>query len=113
MPDNSEVQPVAFNCEGGLVLNRSNFIMQPGEALQLENFEPDISGGYRRISGFRKYVNAVVPHTSSSSESLLMIANFDNKVVAARGEKIFSCGSTELSSKILSTTAMTGSGTIM
>ena len=112
MPDNSEVQPVAFNCEGGLVLNRSNFIMQPGEALQLENFEPDISGGYRRISGFRKYVNAVVPHTSSSSESLLMIANFDNKVVAARGEKIFSSASAELSIAIAADTSMTGSGTI-
>ena len=112
MPDNSQVQPVAFNCEGGLVLNRSNFIMQPGEALQLENFEPDISGGYRRISGFRKYVNAVVPHTSSSSESLLMIANFDNKVVAARGEKIFSSASAELSIAIAADTSMTGSGTI-
>ena len=112
MPDNSEVQPVAFNCDGGLVLNRSNFIMQPGEALQLENFEPDISGGYRRISGFRKYVNAVVPHTSSSSESLLMIANFDNKVVAARGEKIFSSASAELSIAIAADTSMTGSGTI-
>ena len=51
MPDSSQVQPVAFNCEGGLILNRSNFIMQPGEALELENFEPDISGGYRRING--------------------------------------------------------------
>ena len=112
MPDNSEVQPVAFNCEGGLVLNRSNFIMQPGEALQLENFEPDISGGYRRISGFRKYVNAVVPQTSSSSESLLMIANFDNKVLAARGEKIFSSASAELSIAIAADTSMTGSGTI-
>ena len=112
MPDNSQVQPVAFNCEGGLVLNRSNFIMQPGEALQLENFEPDISGGYRRISGFRKYVNAVVPHTSSSSESLLMIANFDNKVLAARGEKIFSSASAELSIAIAADTSMTGSGTI-
>ena len=112
MPDNSEVQPVAFNCEGGLILNRSNFIMQPGEALQLENFEPDISGGYRRISGFRKYVNAVVPHTSSSSESLLMIANFDNKVLAARGEKIFSSASAELSIAIAADTSMTGSGTI-
>ena len=112
MPDNSQVQPVAFNCEGGLVLNRSNFIMQPGEALQLENFEPDISGGYRRISGFRKYVNAVVPQTSSSSESLLMIANFDNKVVAARGEKIFSSASAELSIAIAADTSMTGSGTI-
>ena len=112
MPDSSQTQPVAFNCEGGLVLNRSNFIMQPGEALQLENFEPDISGGYRRISGFRKYVNAVVPHTSSSSESLLMIANFDNKVVAARGEKIFSSASAELSIAIAADTSMTGSGTI-
>ena len=112
MPDNSQVQPVSFNCEGGLVLNRSNFIMQPGEALQLENFEPDISGGYRRISGFRKYVNAVVPQTSSSSESLLMIANFDNKVVAARGEKIFSSASAELSIAIAADTSMTGSGTI-
>jgi len=112
MPDSSRAQPVAFNCEGGLVLNRSNFIMQPGEALQLENFEPDISGGYRRISGFRKYVNAVVPHTSSSSESLLMIANFDNKVLAARGEKIFSSASAELSIAIAADTSMTGSGTI-
>jgi len=112
MPDSSQSQPVAFNCEGGLVLNRSNFIMQPGEALQLENFEPDISGGYRRISGFRKYVNAVVPHTSSSSESLLMIANFDNKVLAARGEKIFSSASAELSIAIAADTSMTGSGTI-
>ena len=69
MPDNSQVQPVAFNCEGGLILNRSNFIMQPGEALELENFEPDISGGYRRINGFRKFVNQVVPFTASSSET--------------------------------------------
>ena len=112
MPDSSQVQPIAFNCEGGLILNRSNFIMQPGEALQLENFEPDISGGYRRINGFRKYVNAVVPQTSSSSESLLMIANFDNKVIAARGEKIFSSASAELSIAIAADTSMTGSGTI-
>jgi len=112
MPDNSQVQPVAFNCEGGLILNRSNFIMQPGEALELENFEPDISGGYRRINGFRKYVNAVVPHTSSTSESLLMTAKFANKIIAARGEKIFSSASTELSIAIASSTGMTGSGTI-
>ena len=112
MPDSSQTQPVAFNCEGGLILNRSNFIMQPGEALELENFEPDISGGYRRINGFRKYVNAVVPHTSSTSESLLMTAKFANKIIAARGEKIFSSASTELSIAIASSAGMTGSGTI-
>tara|TARA_R110000796_G_scaffold17397_1_gene53584 strand:- start:10 stop:1749 length:1740 start_codon:yes stop_codon:yes gene_type:complete len=112
MPDNSQTQPVAFNCEGGLILNRSNFIMQPGEALELENFEPDISGGYRRIDGFRKYVNQVVPFTSSSSETTLMVASFTNKVVAARGEKIFSSASVELALAIASSTGMTGSGTI-
>ena len=38
------VSPLSFNCEGGLVLNRSTFIMQPGQALELENFEPDVGG---------------------------------------------------------------------
>ena len=112
MPDNSQVQPVAFNCEGGLILNRSNFIMQPGEALELENFEPDISGGYRRINGFSKFVNQVVPFTSSASETTLMVASFANKVVAARGEKIFSSSSAELAIAIASGSGMTGSGTI-
>ena len=112
MPDLSQAQPAAFNCEGGLVLNRSTFLMQPGEALELENFEPDIEGGYRRINGFRKYVNQQVPQTSDSSEKILMVANFSDKVLAARGEKIFSSASTELAVKIVSTTSMTGSGTI-
>ena len=90
MPDLSQTSPAAFNCEGGLVLNRSTFMMQPGEALELQNFEPDIEGGYRRINGFSKYVDAVVPQTSSSSEKVLMVATFGDFVVAARGEKIFS-----------------------
>ena len=84
-----QVTPVAFNCEGGLVLNRSTFMMKPGEALELENFEPDIEGGYRRINGFSKYVSAIVPVTSSSSEKVLMVATFGGKVVAARGTSIY------------------------
>ena len=89
MPDLSQTSPAAFNCQGGLVLNRSTVLMQPGEALELQNFEPDIEGGYRRINGFSKYVNAVVPQTSSSTEQVLMVATFGDLVVAARGEKIF------------------------
>ncbi len=112
MADTSQVLPAAFNCEGGLVLNRSTFLMQPGEALVLENFEPDVEGGYRRINGFRKFVYPIVPQTSASSEKVLMVANFANKVLAARGEKIFSAASTELVISISSTTSMTGSGTI-
>ena len=90
MPDLSQTAPTAFNCQGGLVLNRSTFMMQPGEALELQNFEPDIEGGYRRINGFSKYLSAVVPQTSSSTEQVLMVATFGDLVVAARGEKIFS-----------------------
>ena len=90
MPDASQVQPVAFNCEGGLVLNRSTFMMQAGEALELQNFEPDIEGGYRRINGFSKYVSAVVPYTSSASEKVLMVATFGDYVLAARGTGIYS-----------------------
>ena len=47
MADQSQTVPSAFTCEGVLVLNKSTFMMQPGEALELENFEPDITGGYR------------------------------------------------------------------
>ena len=112
MPDLSQTQPFAFACEGGLVLNQPTFKMQPGQALELQNFEPDIDGGYRRISGFRKFINHIVPQTSASTEKLLMVAEFANKVIAARGEKIFSSASTELPTIIASGTGMTGSGTI-
>jgi len=108
MPDSSQTQPVAFNCEGGLVLNRSSFIMQPGQAIELENFEPDIEGGYRRISGYNKYVNQVVPITNTTAEEPLMVAPFNNKVLAARGERIYSSASTELSIRVQSSTSMSG-----
>ena len=61
MPDNSQVQPFSFNCEGGLVLNQSTFIMQPGQALELTNFEPDVQCCYRRINGVKPYIFKLVP----------------------------------------------------
>ena len=112
MPELSQTQPFSFPCEGGLVLNQPTFNMQPGQALELQNFEPDIDGGYRRINGFRKHVNHIVPQTSASTEKVLMVVQFANKIVAARGTKVFSSASTELSIAIASGTGMTGSGTI-
>jgi hypothetical protein len=112
MPDQSQVQPFSFNCEGGLVLNKSTFIMEPGQALELTNFEPDVEGGYRRINGFKPYVYQQVPETTLSTEPILMSALFNNYILAARGEKIYSSASTTLSQKIASATGMTGSGTI-
>ncbi len=90
MADQSQTVPSAFTCEGGLVLNKSTFTMAPGEALELENFEPDITGGYRRINGYSKYVSAVVPQTASSTEKVLMVVTFGSKVLAARGTSIYS-----------------------
>ena len=112
MPDQSQIQPFSFNCEGGLVLNKSTFIMEPGQALELTNFEPDVEGGYRRINGYNPYIIQQLPVTALSSEATLMSALFHDYVVAARGEKIYSSASTTLSLKITSSETMSGSGTI-
>jgi hypothetical protein len=89
LADLSETAAFPFVCEGGLVLNQSTFIMKPGQALELENFEPDIDGGYKRIKGFAKYVSVIVPYTSNAAEEVLMVASFADKVVAARGTSIY------------------------
>ena len=89
MPDLSQTSPAVFPLQGGLVLNKSTFAMQPGEAIELVNFEPDINGGYRRINGFAKYNTNIVPITSASTEEVLLSCIFNDKIVAARGTKIF------------------------
>ena len=102
MPDLSQTSPAVFPLQGGLVLNKSTFAMQPGEALELVNFEPDINGGYRRINGFAKYYTNIVPVTSSSTEEVLLSCIFNDKIVAARGQKIFtaSAGSGSLTERV-------------
>ena len=116
MPDLSQSRSFPFVCEGGLISNRSTFVMQPGQALELENFEPDVEGGYKRINGFQKHIRQQVPQTSASTEQILMVATFADKVIAARGEKIFSSASTKIAegatNAIAADTSMTGSGTI-
>jgi hypothetical protein len=96
MADESGLSPYVFACEGGLVLDQPTFKMSPGMALELENFEPDVRGGYRRINGFTKWNSNIVPQTSASTEKVLMSAYFDgnNKVIAARGEKVYEAGTT-------------------
>lgn len=89
MPDTSGLSPYIFPLEGGLVLNKSNFAIPPGAALELENFEPDTTGGYRRIDGYQKWTTQKVPFTTADTEPVLMSAFYQNEVIAARGEKIF------------------------
>jgi len=96
MADEAQLSPYVFACEGGLVLDQPTFKMNPGMALELENFEPDVRGGYRRINGFTKWNSNIVPQTSASTEKVLMSAFFDgnNKVIAARGERVYEAGTT-------------------
>lgn len=62
MPTRWETFPVEFT--GGLVSNLSRLqqgLKQPGSARLLQNFEPSIEGGYRRINGFTKFDPSIVP----------------------------------------------------
>ena len=62
MPTNRESFPVEF--KGGLVTNLSPLqqgINMPGSATTLKNFEPSITGGYKRILGFSKFDPFIIP----------------------------------------------------
>ena len=54
--------PIEF--KGGLITNMSPLqqgINAPGSARILRNFEPSVKGGYRRIEGYSKYNNTIIP----------------------------------------------------
>ena len=123
MADESGLSPYVFPLEGGLVLNKSNFSIEPGMALELENFEPDSSGGYRRINGYTRW-GLEVPYTSSPDEPLLMSAFYKGEVVAARGESVYrstnastllklQVGSTETTLSVDSTSGFSTTGTLI
>ena len=93
MPYTGMQKPMVVSCSGGLVLNKDVFAMHPGEALQLQNFEPSIEGGYRRLNGTTKFNSNIVPQVSVSTERVQLSAIFNNLVVAARGGTVYT-GST-------------------
>ena len=62
MPTNWQTFPVEFR--GGLVTNMAPLqqgLNLMGSARELRNFEPSIEGGYRRVLGYTKYNDLVVP----------------------------------------------------
>ena len=62
MPTNRQSFPVEF--KGGLITNLSPLqqgINMPGSATTLKNFEPSITGGYKRILGYSKFDPFVIP----------------------------------------------------
>ena len=89
MPTTDLISPFVVSCAGGLTLNKDVFSMSPGEALILQNFEPDIKGGYRRVSGTALYNTTIVPQGTSTS-SLVVDCSiiFNGQVIVARGGDI-------------------------
>ena len=84
----AQIQPSVVSLGGGLILNKDVFSMSPGEALQLQNFEPDIEGGYKKILGTTKFNSNIVPQVSASSERVVFTAIFNDVVLAGRGGSI-------------------------
>ncbi len=82
MPDTSQISPFTASCAGGLTLNKDVFTMHPGEALQLQNFEPSIAGGYRKLNGTTKYNSNIVPQVSASTERIQLSAIFNDIILS-------------------------------
>ena len=85
MPTTDLISPFVVSCAGGLTLNKDVFSMAPGEALILQNFEPDIKGGYRRVDGTALYNTNIVPQGSSNTSKVIdcsiIFNNHLNKII--------------------------------
>jgi hypothetical protein len=89
MPATDLISPFVVSCAGGLTLNKDVFSMQPGEALILQNFEPDIKGGYRRVSGSSLYNTTIIPQGSSNASfNVDCSIVFNNQIIVGRGGDI-------------------------
>lgn len=65
-----EWQSLPVQSKGGLVLNLDALTQgttQPGSAKILQNFEPALEGGYRRINGYAKFDTNTVPGDANSA----------------------------------------------
>ena len=89
MPDTAAISPVTVSLGGGLILDRDDFSLPPGAAVQLQNFEPSIQGGYRRLSGSAKFDS----NQLDGSNAILGVKIFNNGVLGAAGNTLkFSTG---------------------
>ncbi len=60
---------IPVSCQGGLVVDIDSLLQGTqflGTARKLQNMEPDIAGGYRRMNGYTPYDEDEVPGTANS-----------------------------------------------
>ena len=68
------------------MLDRDVYTMPVGAASILQNFEPSVRGGYRRLSGTSRFSSSQV---GGSSSNILGVAIFNNGVVAAQSTNVY------------------------
>ena len=83
-------QPYGFACRGGLNKNLSQFEMlsNPGWATELQNFEVQPDGGYRRINGYTLFEDSAATRPGGDS-SILGIHPYALGVVVCVGDAIY------------------------
>ena len=84
------MQAYGLSCQGGLNTNLNQFQMlqQPGFATELQNFEVDPDGGYRRINGFTLFGGDSAARPNSTNGILGLFVYADG-VIAASGTGLF------------------------
>ncbi len=106
MPTRWTTFPIKF--EGGLTTNLGRLeqgISAPGSATVLQNFEPDVRGGYTRILGYEKYSTTAVPGTGQIYGVVALSAT---EALVARGNDYqYSTGTTWTAKVALTNPAIT------
>jgi hypothetical protein len=75
------ISPYVVTTSGGLVLDRDVYTMPVGASTILQNFEPSVKGGYRRLDGTTKYSSVLV----NGAVKVLGVSVFANGVLAVAG----------------------------
>ena len=85
-------QGASITVQGGLDLVSSSHALfrTPGAATKLQNFESSTTGGYRRISGYKKFggTSGVIP-SGVSTESIEGLFPYANGVIVCQGDDIY------------------------
>ena len=84
------MQAFGLSCQGGLNTNLNQFQMlqQPGFATELQNFEVDPDGGYRRINGYTLY-GAGSAARPNGSNAILGLFVYGDGLIAASGTNLY------------------------
>ena len=84
----SREQSFEVSCQGGLdlVSNTLELLKTPGAATTLQNFEPAVNGGYRRINGYSKF-SALQPDTTANT--ILGVHTYADGLIAVQQGNLY------------------------